>query len=338
MTQQVRCAVLGLGRLGYYHAKNMITAVTSASLTIVVDPMPGRAEQVASDLGVEKYSDSPSEVMKDPDIDAVIIVTPTSTHAKMITLAAEHGKQIFVEKPLTLNVEESKAVSKVIEETGVICQVGFMRRFDPAYADAKKRIDSGEIGDPIYFKGFTRDQGSPPADFIRHSGGLFVDCSIHDYDIARYLMGSEITSVSGHGRILKYEFMKECNDIDQALSYIEFESGAAGDVEASRISPYGHDIRAEIIGTKGSIFVGTLRNQDVTVQTAAGSTYEIIPDFQTRFHDAYCLELQHFVECVQNKTKPIVNDVDATINLEIALAATESLHSRRPVYFKKTTV
>ncbi|MCY8911845.1 inositol 2-dehydrogenase [Bacillus atrophaeus] len=331
MTNQVRCAVLGLGRLGYYHARNIINEVHGAKLVSVCDPMKGRAEQVAEEFGLEKWTDNPDVILEDPNIDAVIIVTPTSTHAEMIKKAAEHGKQIFVEKPLTLSLEESKEVIEKVKETSVICQVGFMRRFDPAYADAKRRIDAGEIGKPIYFKGFTRDSGSPPPEFIKHSGGIFIDCSIHDYDIARYVMGAEITSVSGHGRILNNPFMEEYGDVDQALTYLEFDSGAAGDVEASRTSPYGHDIRAEIIGTEGSIFVGTLRNQNVTILTSAGSNYEIIPDFQTRFHEAYCLELQHFAECVQTGKRPLVTEVDATINLEIGIAATDSYKTGKPV-------
>ncbi len=226
-------------------------------------------------------------------------------------------------------------VSEAVKQEGVLCQVGFMRRFDPAYADAKRRIEAGGIGKPIYYKGFTRDAGAPPPEFIKHSGGLFVDCSIHDYDMARYLFDSEITSISGHGRVLKHDYMHECKDVDQALSYIEFENGGAGDIEASRNSPYGYDIRAEVIGTEGSLFIGTLRNKSLTVLNRSGSNFEVIPDFQTRFHEAYCLELQHFVECIRLSQTPIVTDIDATINLEIALAATKSMHTGERISLKK---
>lgn len=335
MTATIRCAVLGLGRLGYYHAKNFTTHVHGARLVCVSDPLAGRAEEVAKELGIEKWSQDPVEVLEDSEIDAVIIVTPTSTHGEMIKKAAKNGKQIFVEKPLTLNLEESEEVIQVIKETGVICQVGFMRRFDPAYADAKRRIDAGEIGKPIYFKGFTRDMGSPPPEFIKHSGGIFVDCSIHDYDIARYLMNSEIASVSAHGRIVLHPFMEEFDEVDQALTYIEFESGAAGDVEASRNSPYGYDIRAEIIGTEGAILIGSLRSQAVTILNSKGSNYDIVPDFQRRFHEAYCLELQHFIDCIRNYERPIVTEVDATINLKVALAATESKRSGKVIELEK---
>jgi scyllo-inositol 2-dehydrogenase (NAD+) len=328
----IRCAVLGLGRLGYHHAKNLAAhQISGAQLVNLVDPMEGRAEQVAREFGIGKWTKNPDDVFEDPDIDAVIIVTPTTTHADMIKRAAKNGKPIFVEKPLTQNLEEADDIIQTIKNYNAICQVGFMRRFDPAYTEAKRRIEAGDIGKPIYFKGITRDAGSPPAEFIKHSGRMFLDVSIHDYDIARYLMGAEISSVSAHGRVLLNPFMEEFKDVDQAITYVHFDSGAAGDIEASRNSPYGHDIRTEIIGTEGSIFIGTLRNQNVTLLNSKGSNYEIIPDFQTRFNDAYRLELVHFIECVQNRQTPKVTDIDGKINLEIAIAATESFDSGKTV-------
>lgn len=328
----IRCAVLGLGRLGLHHAKNLAThQIAGAKLVSVVDPMEGRAEQVAREFGLKSWTENSDDVFESPDIDAVVIVTPTSTHADMIKRAALNGKPVFVEKPLTQNLQEADEILQTIEQTKTICQVGFMRRFDPAYAEAKRRIEAGDIGKPLYFKGITRDAGSPPAEFIKHSGRMFLDVSIHDYDIARYLMGAEITSVSAHGRILMNPFMEEFKDVDQALTYVHFDTGAAGDIEASRNSPYGHDIRTEVIGTEGSIFIGTLRNQNITLLNFKGSQYEIIPDFQTRFNDAYRLELVHFIECINNNQKPKVTEVDGKINLEIAIKATESFDSGTPV-------
>lgn len=324
MSEDIRIALLGLGRLGHYHATNLKERVKGANLVAVADPFEGRAKEVAKELGVENWTKDPNEIFEDPNIDAVAIVTPTSTHSEMIQNAARNGKHIFVEKPLTETLDKADEVIQTIEANNVICQVGFMRRFDPAYHDAKLRIDAGEIGKPIYFKGITRDKGTPPPEFIKHSGGIFLDCSIHDYDIARYLMGAEIKSVFGNGRILQNPFMEEFNDVDQAISYVEFDTGANGDIEASRNSPYGHDIRTEIVGTEGSLFIGTLRNQNVSVLNAKGSNYEIVPDFQTRFDDAYRIELEKFIECVQKKQNPRVTALDSKINMEIALAATNS--------------
>lgn len=331
LKKHVNVAVLGLGRLGYAHTKNLLTEVHGAQLFMVVDPMPGRAEEVAQEFGIDHFSTEAKDALTHPDVDAVVIVTPTSTHAEMIEQAAANGKHIFVEKPLTLHLDESEAVSTIVEDAGVICQVGFMRRFDPGYADAKQRIMNGEIGRPLYFKGFTRDPGSPPAAFIKHSGGIFVDCSIHDYDIARYLFDSEITAVAAHGKVLKYDFMKELGDIDHGLTYVEFENGAIGDMEVSRNSPYGYDIRAEVIGTEGSLFIGDLREQPVTVLNEQGSHFKVVPDFQTRFRVAYIEELKHFIHCIQTGSTPIVTDTDATQNLRIALAATHAMKTGQKI-------
>lgn len=324
--KEINIAILGLGRLGYAHAINLQNSVKGAKLHTVVDPLSDRAQSVAQELGVPNWTDNPDVVFNDSSIDAVVIVTPTSTHGEMIMKAAKTGKHVFVEKPLTETLSEADEVIKVVEEENIICQVGFMRRFDPAYYDAKQRIEAGEIGEPIYFKGITRDQGCPPASFIEHSGGIFLDCSIHDYDIARYLMNAEVINVSAHGKVLKNPFLSDYNDVDQGITYLEFDNGAIGDIEASRNSPYGHDIRTEIIGTQGSLFIGSLRNQNVTLLDNRGSLHEIVPDFQTRFEDAYRIELEEFVKVIQEQHQPRVTALDSKINMEIALAATESFN------------
>lgn len=324
MNQNIKVAVMGLGRLGMFHANNMMNKVKGAELILVCDPIAEHAERAAEQLAVPHWTSDPEEVFQNSEIDAVVIVTPTTTHKEMIEKAARAGKQVFVEKPVTSTIEEAEEVIALLEETGVICQVGFMRRYDPGYFEAKQRIEAGEIGKPVYFKGFTRDSGSPPASFIKNSGGIFVDCSIHDYDIGRYLMGAEISSVSSHGKILMNPFMEEFNDVDQAITYLEFENGGAGDVEASRVSPYGHDIRAEIIGTEGALFVGSLRNSDVTIQSGTGSNHEIVPNFQQRFQEAYIQELEQFIKCIKGEAEARVTSVDAKINMQVALAATRS--------------
>ncbi|MFB4212708.1 Gfo/Idh/MocA family oxidoreductase [Shouchella sp. JSM 1781072] len=337
MKRHINIAVLGLGRLGYAHTKNLLTEVHGTNLIMVVDPMPGRAKEVANEFGIKHYSTLVDDALTHPDVEAVVIVTPTSTHAEIIKKATLYQKHIFVEKPLTLNFEESEEVSLAIRNADIICQVGFMRRFDPGYAEAKRRIENGEIGRPLYFKAFTRDPGSPPAEFIKHSGGIFVDCSIHDYDIARYLLNTKITAVSAHGHVLKHDFMKKLNDIDQGLTYVEFANGAIGDMEVSRNSPYGYDIRAEIIGTEGSLFVGSLREQQVTVLNQSGSSFKVFPDFQTRFRVAYIEELKHFIHCIQTGEIPLVNEQDATENLRIALAATHAYRTGKKVIMEEFT-
>jgi scyllo-inositol 2-dehydrogenase (NAD+) len=340
MSQPIRCAVLGLGRLGMIHVKNLAGKISGAQLVHVVDPLERRAEQVAREFGVPKWSKDPGAVFEDPSVDAVVIVTSTSTHAEMIALAAKSGKHIFTEKPITQTLEEADAVIRLIRDNNVVCQVGFMRRFDPAFMEARRRILAGEIGKPIYFKGLTRDNPpgkypiSPPIEFIKHSGGIFLDLSIHDFDLARYLMGSEVQSVRANGKVLVHSFMEECNDVDQAITYLQFDSGAAGDIESSRNSPYGFDVRCEIIGTEGAIAIGSIGTQGVTAHTAIGS-HHAVPIFASKFQDAYLFEMIHFIDCLQKKEYPTCTELDGKAALAIALAAKKSFRTGRPVTTKE---
>lgn len=331
MKEQIRCAVLGLGRLGYWHAENLATRVKGAKLVYVADPWENQAEKAARELGIEKSTKNSREVFEDSSIDAVIIATPTNTHAEMIELAATHGKQIFIEKPLTQDLQEAYQSVRIIRQHNVVCQVGFMRRFDSAYMEAHKRIKAGDIGTPLYFKGVSRDPGSPPEAFIKNSGGMFLDMSIHDYDISRFLLSAEVTSVAAHGSVLIHDFMKRYNDVDQAITYLTFDSGAAADIEASRNAFYGYDIRGEVIGSEGSILIGSLRHHDIKILTKRGSTHDIVPAFPERFQEAYLNEMNHFIDCLRNNEKPSVSEVDGKIALEIALAARKAFESGQKV-------
>lgn len=330
MTKKIRTAVFGLGRLGYWHAVN-VTKNRDAELVAVCDMSIETAERVAKELEIPNFANNPEDIFQDDTIEAVIIATPTSTHFDLLKRSSESGKAIFVEKPLTISLKEAREIKDIIESNKTICQVGFMRRFDPAYDAAKRRIDAGDIGKPIYFRGISRDPQAPHESFIEHSGGMFVDVSIHDFDIARYLMNSEVISVSAHGSVLKYPFMEKYGDVDQALTYIEFASGAAGDVEASRNAYYGYDIRAEIIGTEGSIFIGNLREHDIQILTKAGNTHDILPDFPIRFKDAYNLELEDFFQAVIKKGSTRVTVDDGVKALEISYAARESYQTGQQV-------
>ncbi len=331
MSKKIRCAVLGLGRLGYWHAGNLRYKIKDAELVVVVDPLEGRAEQVARELEVPRWSQNSDEVFEDPQIDAVAIVTPTTTHAELIKKAAKSGKHIFVEKPITHTLEEADEVIRIIKENRVFCQVGFMKRFDPNYVEAKRRIKAGDIGKPLYFKGITRDGKLPPKEFIQHSGGLFLDFSIHDYDIARFFLEAEVTSVTGLGSVIDKHYVAEFQDVDQALTYLTFDSGAAADLEASRNAAYGYDIRAEIMGTEGAIQIGSMQQHDLKILTKHGSTHDIYPDFPSQFLDAYHLEMVSFIESLQNNQKPVVDEYDGKVALEIAIKATESYRTHQTI-------
>ncbi|CAG7655760.1 Gfo/Idh/MocA family oxidoreductase [Paenibacillus allorhizosphaerae] len=324
MPDKVRVAVMGLGRAGNRHAAHLAAGIPGAELAGVFDPNGALVEKAALEWGVRGSARSADDWMEDPAIHAVVIAAPTPLHGALIKQAAASGKHVFVEKPLTGRLDEADEIIEAVERSSIVCQVGFMRRFDPAYAEAKRRIAAGDIGKPIYFKAVSRDPGSPPAEFIKHSGGIFLDMAIHEYDMARFLMNSEVSSVTAHGQVLVHDFMKPLGDIDQSLTYMTFNSGAAGDAEVGRNAFYGYDIRGEVIGTEGSIAIGSLKHHDIRIQTRSGSLHDIVPSFPQRFQEAFRMELVHFIECVRTNQKPSVTERDGKAALAIALAAQQS--------------
>lgn len=326
MGKKVRVAVIGLGRLGYWHAVN-ISKMSNTDLVSVCSSTEERVKKIAEELDVPQYTSDPNDIFNDESIDAVVIATSTASHYSLLKGAIKAQKAIFVEKPITIDIDEAKEIVKLVEENNTFCQVGFMRRFDPAYSEAKKRITSGDIGEPIYFRGISRDPEAPHEKFIKTSGGIFVDVAIHDFDIARYLMNDEITFVHAHGEILKNPFMKQYEDIDQSLTYLQFSSGAIGDVEASRNAHYGYDIRAEVIGTEGSLFIGNHDHHAVHLLTKNGKSHNIMPDFPSRFKEAYELEIVDFIRAIQAGDAPSITAEDGLKALKVSLAARESFRN-----------
>lgn len=323
----VRCAVLGLGRLGRRHAENLAVRVPGAQLTAVADALDDVASGVAQELSVPVWGTDALEILSRDDVDAVIVATPTDTHASLAQAVARTGKALFLEKPLTLNLAEAEETVRAVERSGILCQLGFMRRFDPAYAQARRQIVAGAIGRPLYFKAVSRDPIAPPPAYIAVSGGIFADQSIHDYDVARFLMGDEVVSVTAVGSVLYTHEAASYGDVDQALTYLRFEGGAAGDVEACRNAFYGYDIRAEVLGTEGTLVVSGLRSHDVTLLGKRGGQFDIVPGFLERFADAYILELEAFIRCVRAGERPEVGVRDGYEALAIAAAARQSYQS-----------
>jgi scyllo-inositol 2-dehydrogenase (NAD+) len=331
MVEHVNCAVIGLGRLGWRHAENLATRITGARLLAVVDVAPDRAASFARQYDVPFYTTDIDAVFAYPDIDAVVIVSPTSTHAPLIRQAVATQKAIFVEKPITLSLTDALAIKHLIHTSQCYCQVGFMRRFDPAYHAAAEKIQQGAIGVPIYFKAISRDPDSPPEAYLRESGRLFIDMSIHDYDIARFLMPGEIVDVTAMGAVVKHEIMHTYHDLDQALTFLHFASGAVGDIECSRNAGYGYDIRAEVVGTEGTLQIGSLSHRNVRLLNRHGASNEIVPNFLALFADAYELEMQDFITRVQRGDTSSVTAEDGYRALAVAYAATRSFDEQRTV-------
>jgi scyllo-inositol 2-dehydrogenase (NAD+) len=332
----MRIAVVGLGRMGRFYAQAIAGLGQTVELVAVADPDSRARASVQSELDVPRAFDDPAAVLDRSDVDAVVIATPTSTHADVIVDAARAGKAIFCEKPLALSLEQTRAALRAVESAGVMLQVGFMRRFDPAYQQAKALIDAGRIGRPTTFKGIGRDPECPPLGYANPavSGGLVLDMAIHDFDLARWLMSSDVDRVSAEGALLACEQLSTVSDIDNAVINIRFASGAVGNVEVSRNARYGYDIRTEVLGTGGAIRVGGSAEQAREVQLLTPQPVDLdadVPHFVRRFAIAYRAQIEHFVECWHKHRAPSVGGADALAAFEIAQAATEAWQTGRSI-------
>lgn len=332
MTKKLGIGVIGLGRLGSSYAKYFAGRIAGATLVAVSDVNEAALASLATELGVSKSYSRYQDLIVDPEVECLVIVSPTSTHKEIVLEAAKRKLPIFCEKPLSISLEEARAMLRAVEETGVFFQMGFMRRFDKGYVAAKSKIDDGAIGTPVVFKSSSRDPYRPSLEYLdpAHSGGLLVDCGIHDLDLARWFMG-DIASVYSIGGTLAYPEMKTIGDIDNAITSLYFTSGALGVIDLSRNGIYGYDIRTEILGTEGTLKIGYLRETPILVMTKQGITHDTVPYFTERFEQAYITQLQDFVNNVSQRKPPPVSCADGVAALQASAAATLSFKENRPV-------
>lgn len=323
-------AVLGLGALGSRHASIAATRVAGAKLVAAADPVEERRAAVAAAYGAATYANW-EDALQHPGVDAVVVVTPSPTHAPAVIAAAKAGKAIFCEKPLAFTLEQCDEVASAVDTAGVLFQMGFMRRVDPAYAAAKQQIEAGVIGDVIAYSGSSRDPDAQPGPHWRTCGGIFMDSMSHDFDIARHLVGDEVVEVYAKGRILVYDWLAEYGDVDHAYVTLDFARGALGQIECSHNAGYGYDIRAEVMGTKGTLRIGYDRQTAVTLLTRAGVSHDHVTHWLDRFDNAYHRELQDFVDCIRSDRAPGCTIQDGRKATELGLAAGQSRRGGLPV-------
>ena len=337
MKARLNVGVIGLGRLGRVYAADLAQRVPKARLAAVADRQADLAESFARDHGVPKWYQTHEDLLDDKAIDAVAVITSTSTHREVVIDAARRGKAVFCEKPIALSLAEAGQMLQTVAATGVFFQMGFQRRFDSGYVAAKEKIEAGAIGAPVLLISTSRDPYPPPVEFCdpKVSGGLIADMGIHDFDVARMFMG-EVRSVYAVGGALAYPELKAVGDIDNAIINLVFENGTLGVVELSRNAVFGYDIRAEIWGTKGSVQVGYFRQTPILVMTGQGITHDVVPHFMQRFERAYLAQIQDFVDNVLEGRAPRVTGADAVAALRVSLAATKSYQENRPVQVSET--
>lgn len=333
MSAQLKIGVIGFGRMGQLYARTLAASIDKAQLYAVVEPDEQLRMALTGTFSVPHVFADAYELIALSELDAVVIATPTSTHAELVIAAARSGKAVFCEKPLALTLERTHAVLEAVAQAHVPLQVGFMRRFDAAYQRAKIFINEGKIGRPITFKSIGRDPFCPRPQYASPalSGGLIIDMAIHDFDLARWLMDSEVERVSAEGSLLVCEQLEQVGDIDNAVVNMRFANGALGNVEVSRNAFYGYDIRTEVLGSEGAVTIGVHQHTPVVLLTREGAQHDTVPYLMERFGDAYRAQIQSFVNCLHDGLSPSVGGSDALAALEIGIAATQAYKMNRIV-------
>lgn len=328
----VKVGSVGLGRLGYEHACNLATQVPGCELAAICDVDEKRVKEVAEELGVPYTYTDFEEMCKNPELDAIVIVSPSMYHADHIKLALDAGKHVFCDKPLDTTIEKCKQAEKAVEaHPDKVFMLGFMRRFDDSYAEAKQRIENGDIGKVVLVRSYTQDPRTTiegTLKFAPHSGGQFLDMCVHDIDLIRWFTGSNIKKVWGIGGVFEFDLYRELNDADNAAATVQCENGAMGFMFTNRTHGAGCNVETEIIGTHGTLRIANIgRKNMLQIVDGSGAREEYYPDFLSRWHQAYVNEIKEFVACINEGRKPGVTVYDGTKVSQAAYRCKESFET-----------
>lgn len=341
MTESIRVCLVGAGRVAKVHANSLVNHLPKAKLVAVVDVAEDSLSATADQFNIEKRYGSLGEALSHVDFDAVVITTPTFTHADLAIAAAQAGKHILLEKPMALNLTECDSIITAVSESKVLLQLGFMRRFDPEFVAAAQRIQAGEIGQPMMIKSLTHGPGLPPpwARDLTTSNGNLAEVNSHDWDTIRWLMDSnfervyvEIANFKGSKRGVETD-----NYYDNALVNVKFENEGLGSISSICPCDYGYDARVEIVGEKGIMQIGELKGQAVVacVNRDQGLITPIFRTWPQRFEWAYIREMEHFIDCIEKNEEPHVGGEDGRWAVAGVLAGTKSFLEERPVYLSE---
>lgn len=331
-TPKVRVGVIGTGRIGRLHIEHIAQNIPEAELVALCSLDPPSMDSLAEQFNVVQTTDEYTELLTDPQIDAVLITSATNTHVEISQAAAKAGKHIFCEKPIALDLKQIDETLAIVEETGVKFQVGFQRRFDASFMRIREAVASGEIGEPHIMRITSRDPAPPPIEYIKVSGGIFLDMTIHDFDMARYLIADEVVEIYATGGVRVDPAIGAAGDIDTAVITLQFKNGVIATIDNSREATYGYDQRVEVFGSKGMV-TATNPLRDTVTFTGSKATRAALPPhfFVERYKAAYLSELKAFCACIQDGTPPPVTGEDGRAPVVIGLAALKSLRENRPV-------
>lgn len=331
-TGVIKFGVVGVGRIGKVHIENLSHRMPNADVVAVSDVFEEELNKVANQFNINKIDTDYKKIINDPDVDAVVICSPTDTHTEVIEAAAAAGKHIFCEKPVDLTIEKINAVNELVDKSGVKFLVGFNRRFDPNFAKVNEVVSSGGIGEPHILTISSRDPAPPPLEYLKVSGGMFLDMTIHDFDMARFLMKSEVVEIYARGEVLVDQIFKQANDIDTAVVTLSFANGAIGTINNSRKAVYGYDQRVEVFGSEGMVTVkNNTPDNHILIDKQGSHTSLPLNFFMDRYTQSYLNEMIAFIDCILNDTKPPVSGDDGLQAVIMGLAAKKSVEENRPV-------
>jgi len=328
--------LIGAGRIGGIHAGNITNRIPTARLAAIADIDLEAAKSVAAEMNVETVTTDYAELLDNEDLQAIAICSATDTHTQIIMEAAAAGKHIFSEKPLDFDLGRIDKALKAVETAGVKLQVGFNRRFDPNFRRVKEMTAEGKIGEPHILRITSRDPEPPPLDYVKISGGIFLDMTIHDFDMARYITGSEVEEVYVIGGVMIDPRIEEFGDLDTAIITLRFENGVIGTIDNSRQAVYGYDQRIELFGSEGMVSTEN-ETLDRHAYSNADGIHSPLPlyFFLERYTESYFREMQSFVDSVENDTPLEVTGADGRAPVVIGLAARLSYEENRPVALKE---
>ncbi len=339
MTRTLDIGLIGAGRIGRVHAENLAYRIPAANLAAVSDIFKEAAVKLAADFQVPAAHQDHRRILEDESIHAVAICSSTDSHAQMIIEAAAAGKHIFCEKPIALDLGEIDRALAAVEQAGVKLQIGFNRRFDPDFRRVRDVVAGGKIGAPHLLRITSRDPQPPPIEYIKVSGGIFLDMTIHDFDMARFLIDGEVDEIYAAGGVMVDPAIGQAGDIDTAIITLRYQNGVIGTIDNSRRAVYGYDQRVEVFGSEGMVMVSNQTPDSALVSDAAG-VHGSLPlfFFVERYAEAYVAELKEFVECLRQDVDPSVTGIDGRTPVVMGYAAKKSYRENRPVKLSEVDI
>ncbi len=329
---KINVGVIGTGRIGRLHAENLQYRIPEANLAALSDIIVEAAQKVGAELGVSAVYEDYRRILDDKQIEAVLVCSSTDTHAQVMVDASQAGKHIFCEKPIALDLDKIDRALAAVEQAGVKLMVGFNRRFDPNFKRVHDIVAAGEIGMPHILRITSRDPQPPPIEYVKVSGGIFLDMAIHDFDMARYLIDSEVEAVYVAGGVMVDPRIGEAGDIDTAVITLHFANGALGVIDNSRQAVYGYDQRVEVFGSAGCVSADNNYPNTALISDAQRVHRDLpLNFFMERYVESYVTEMKAFVACVVDDTPPPVTGLDGRVPVLMGYAAKKSLAEGRPV-------